>query len=105
MAKMSLDLSDDLAQLATNFEQFSHGGLVMDGETCIGIVAEIRKLHRAARRLENEVSRKRWNDAARTEQRHELARVLDEVTRPGSNVKLFPVIHRPFSDGQPHGAA
>lgn len=105
MARMSLDLSDDLAQLAANFEQFAHGGFAMDGDTCVGFAAELRKLHRAARELENEVSQKRWNEAARQEKTREMHRVLDEVTRPGSNVKRFPVIHRPFSDGQPVGAA
>ncbi len=105
MARMSLDLSDDLATLAQYFDQFAHGGIAMDGETVLGIVATLRDLHRAARKLEMEVSRKRWNDAAQVERAQEMRRVLDEATRPGSNVKLFPVIHRPFSDGLSGGAA
>lgn len=105
MSRMSLELSDELSQLATDFDQFSHGGIVMDGDTVFGIVVKINKLKRLARMLENEVSQKRWNDAARADSSHELHRVLDEATRPGTNVKLFPVIRRPFSDGQPHGAA
>lgn len=105
MARMSLDLSDDLAQLAANFDSFAHGGIVMDGETVIGIATTLRSLHRAARALENEVSRKRWNESARLERMEETGRVLAELTRPGSNVTLFPVIRRPFSDGRPTGAA
>lgn len=100
MQKMSLDLSDDLAQLAANFDQFAHGGLVMDGETVLGIAATLRRLHRAARRLENEVSAKRWNEAARLDQR-ESDRVLAALEEPDTNVRLFPVIPRPFHDGQP----
>ncbi|MEC9247163.1 MAG: hypothetical protein VYB05_20575 [Pseudomonadota bacterium] len=100
MASMSLDLSDDLAQLATNFDQFAHGGLVMDGETVLGIAATLRSLHRAARRLENEVSALRWNQAAKADRTHETKRVLAEAGRPGSNVVLFgDACEVPFSDG------
>ena len=105
MSTMSLDLSDDLARLADNFDQFVHGGIAMDGETVIGIVATLRSLYRAARQLENEVSKTRWNRAAELDRRIEARRILYEVGRPGSNVTLFPVIARPFSDGRPGGVA
>lgn len=103
MAQLSLDLSDDLSRLAENFDQFSHGGIVMDGETVLGIVATLRMFYRAARKLENEVSQKRWNEAAQME-RAQISHVLDEATRPGTNVKLFPVIRRP-TPSAPTGAA
>lgn len=105
MTTMSLDLSDDLARLADNFDQFAHGGIAMDGETVIGIVATLRSLHQAARKLETEVSKKRWNEAARLERMQETKRILAEATRPGSNVKLFPITPRPFSDGHPRRPA
>lgn len=104
MARMSLDLSNDLARLADNFDQFAHGGLVLDGQTVLGIVATLRGLYRAARELENEVSQKRWNTAAKLE-RAQISHLLDEATRPGSNVTLFPVIRRPAPPSAPTGAA
>lgn len=100
MAKMSLDLSDDLARLADNFDQFAHGGLVMDGETVLGIVATLRSLHAAARKLENEVSVRRWNEAALNDRRVS-DRVLAALQEPDTNIRLFPVIPRPFTDGHP----
>lgn len=103
MTKMSLDLSDDLGRLADDFDQFAHGGLVLDSGTVLGLVAKLRALHRRARYLETELSRHLWNDAARRDNaRHEMHSLLDVATRPDSNVKLFPIIRRPTP---PTGAA
>lgn len=102
MTRMSLDLSDDLARLAANFDQFAHGGLTMDSETVHGIVTVLRNLRKAARQMENEVSRLRWNEAARRE-RTQLSALLDEAGRPGSNVTLFPTANQ--SEVQPPAGA
>ena len=98
MAHLSLDLSDDLAQLAVNFDQFSHGGLTMDSETVLGIVKTLRGLSKMARQLENEISRRRWNEAA----------LYDEARRTGSNVTLFPAAGKHRRSGKkqtPAGAS
>lgn len=105
MALFSLELSDGLTNLADDLDQFVHGGIVLDGDTVARLVAHLRTLKRRARELENEVSRKRWNRAAREEQARETSAILAEIQRPGSNVALFPVVPRPFADGHPRGAA
>ncbi len=104
MPKLSLDLSDDLGRLADNLDGLTRDGLSLDREATAILAATLRSLYRAARALETEVSRHRWNEAARLE-RADIGRILDAATRPGSNVKLFPVIHRPIPGGIPAGLA
>jgi hypothetical protein len=105
MTRLSLDLSGGLTNLAADFDQFVNGGLILDGEAVARLVAHLRKLKLRARELENEVSASRWNKAAREDRAREARAILAEAVRPGSNVTLFPVIARPFSDGHPRGAA
>lgn len=106
MAKLSPQLSDDLGRLADDFDQFVHGGLVLDGQTVLGIVSRLRELGRVARELETDLSRHHWNEKARRDNARATTHdLLSLATTPGSNVKLFPVIRRPLPAGQPEGAA
>lgn len=105
MAAFSLELSDGLRELR---EQLTIFAAAPEGAPApqVAILAScVALLESRARTLECEVSRHRWNNAARVERAREMGRILTEATRPGSNVKLFPVIHRPILAGQPEGAA
>jgi hypothetical protein len=99
MSRFSLELSDGIEELERQFKDYTHEAKVLDPADAIALIACCALLKRRARQLENEVSRKRWNDQARAERDEETRRVLDAVTEPGSNVALFPVVPRPFSDG------
>lgn len=106
MAKLSLELSDSLGRLADDFDQFVHGGLVLDGQSVLGIVSRLRELRRLAREMETDLSKLRWNEKARRDNARAATHdLLSLATTPGSNVKLFPVICRPIPAGQPEGAA
>lgn len=109
MAKMSLELSDTLFELRRELtSRFPAGGMVLDDEQTSLLTQTLKELGVIARRLENEVSRHRWNEQARQDakrQARETDRVLAELQRPDTNLRLFPVVPRPFSDGMPGGAA
>lgn len=101
---MNLEVSVALLQLRRGYAEFQHGGHVMTSEEVTGLVALLRELGAMARRLENENSRHRWNEAARRE-RGQAQAVMDAIASPNSNVALFPIVPRPFSDGHPRGAS
>jgi len=105
---MPLGLSDGLVELSRLLKDYEHEPKVLDPEDARTFRAILRELRLRARSLENEVSRHRWNAAARAERESRKAAgeaVLAEISRPGSNIALFPVIPRPFSDGRPGGQA
>lgn len=105
MARLSLELSDGLAELRDLLSDYTHEPLVLqpdDARTLMEVCAVLRD---RARKLENEVSRGRWNREARRERLAEADAILAAVAAPESNVRLFPVIPRPFSDGRSGGAA
>jgi len=104
---MSLELSDGLVELSRLLTDYEHEPKVLDPEDARIFRAILRELRLRARSLENEVSQHRWNAAARAEREADRAAMraagdalLAEALRPGSNIALFPVIHRPFSDGR-----
>lgn len=103
--RLSLELSDGLTELSALFTEYEHEPRILDPEDARTIRACISELRAAARRLENEISARRWNEEARKDRAAELRRAIAEIERPGSNVTPFPVIARPFSDGHPRGAA
>lgn len=106
MSKMSLELSDGLVELSRLLTDYEHEPRVLDPEDARTFRAILRELRLRARSLENEVSRHRWNAAARAEReasKAALDAVIAEISRPGSNIALFPVIHRPFTDGHTGG--
>lgn len=111
MSSMSLELSDGLVELSGLLKDYEHEPKVLDPEDARTLRAILRQLRLQARSLENEVSRHRWNAAARAERAAERDAdraalrdagdaLLAEISRPGSNIALFPVIHRPFTDGR-----
>ncbi|TPL49118.1 hypothetical protein FJ937_16665 [Mesorhizobium sp. B2-4-4] len=102
---MSLDLSDGLAELDDLFSDYQHEPRILDPNDARILSERIKQLRHAARNLENRLSQKLWNDQARAERVAEADRVAEAVFAPGSNVHLFPVIPRPFSDGRPGGRA
>ncbi len=104
-AKMSLELSDGLAELGRLFNDYTHEPRMLRPEDARAFIACCKELREEARRLENEISAKRWNEEAVRDRIVETGRILDAVRRPGSNVALFPMIPRPFSDGHPVGGA
>lgn len=100
MARMSLDLSDGLAELRRQFNDYTHEPRVLAPSDARTLQEICDVLYARARELENEVSAKRWNEAARLDQR-DSDRVLAALQAPDTNIRLFPVIPRPFSDGHP----
>ena len=104
--KLSLALSDGLFELRRSFAAtFPSGGMVLDDEQTDQLVTLLKEFGAMARRLENEVSRSRWNEPALRDRIAEAEKILAETKRPGSNVALFPVVPRPFQDGNPDGRA
>lgn len=105
-------LSDGIKALKALFDMHSTVTLNEEG---VGVVtAELERLRQLALTLEHEKSCALWNAEARRDWMNEAYLtniVCDEVERPGSNVKLFPVIRALLSmevtqrerrDGQNH---
>ena len=103
MARFSLELSDGIDELARQFQDYTHEARVLDPADAITLISCCRLLKERARQLENEVSAKRWNEAAHSERAMEERRltetVICELDRPDTNLMPFPVVHRPFNDG------
>lgn len=105
-ATFSLELSDDLHELRGLLLDYCHEPRILDPQDARVMVECCKQLELRARELENEVSKFRWNEQARRDNaRHLTHELLDVATRPGSNVKLFPVIRRPVPPSAPTGAA
>lgn len=100
MKKMSLALSDGLKDLRRQFDAYAHEPLVLAPSDARTLQAICDLLYAEARALENEVSAKRWNEAAQDDARL-TDQVLAALQAPDSNIRLFPVIPRPFCDGHP----
>lgn len=106
MATLSLELSDGLRALRECLAELARNRRPITSREAAALDRSCVLLEARARELECEVSRHRWNEAARKERRAaETARLLAETKRPGSNVKLFPVAPRPVPVHQPNGAA
>lgn len=109
--KFNLELSDGLKELKQQFDQYTHEARVLDPADAMVLQDVCEVLFRRARKLENELSAHRCNEAARRDQDRlgeESAAIAAELARPDTNLALFPVIPRPFTDGhprQPGGAA
>ncbi|RUU24987.1 hypothetical protein EOD08_23960 [Mesorhizobium sp. M6A.T.Ca.TU.002.02.2.1] len=103
--KMSLELSDGLFDLRRLIADYEHEARVLAPEDARILARCIKELGIKAREMENHLSRLLWNEQARAERAAEAERIASAVCQPGSNVMLFPVIPRPFSDGRPGGAA
>lgn len=105
MARMSLALSDTLNQLGQMFAGFEHESRVLRPQDARTLRRILKDLGQQARAIENQLSAKLWNEEARKDRVIEAERIASAASQPGSNVKLFPVIPRPFSDGLPGGRA
>lgn len=92
-------LSDGIRALRDRLSGFDATGVIMSGEAVRQFRAQLTELLVLAGRQENEISRCRWNDQAREDRVLQAESVLREVMRPNGNVRLFPVIPRPFHDG------
>lgn len=89
-------LSDRIDRLIARFEE--HGdGVTMNAEGVTWMIGELANLRLMAGAMGNEISRCRWNQAAMAEN---TAAVLTAIRAEGSNVRLFPVVPRPFADGR-----
>jgi hypothetical protein len=99
MARMSLALSDGLVELATMLSPFQHETRVLEPHDARTLCQLLKELGKEARSIENRLSAKLWNEAAREDSAAEAERIAAAASQPGSNVKLFPVIPRPFHDG------
>lgn len=96
------EVSDGLFQLRRLLADFEDSGVTMDGATTREWRNRLKELALAAKKKENEISRHRWNLAARKDQELAAA-VAIEATRPGTNLLLLaPVARMAFSDGHPH---
>lgn len=91
-------LSDALSELKSQFHRCGHGGVFVSSDEAIQLAQKLDALTRHARKLENEVSRYRWNEAARQE-REQAKAIVEAVMDKGSNVLFFPACERPFGDG------
>ncbi|MEP9372593.1 hypothetical protein [Mesorhizobium sp. KR1-2] len=100
-----LEVSDGLKMLRASFDFYVDGRATPTLAEFQVMQEACDSMYRIARMLENELSVYRWNEHARRDRDVEMARILDEATRPGSNVKLFPVFHRPILSDGPTGAA
>ncbi|UVK45346.1 hypothetical protein BPNPMPFG_000873 [Mesorhizobium sp. AR07] len=103
--RLSLALSDGLSELRDLISDYQHEPRTLDPEDARVLCECIAELHSKAREIENRLSCKVWNDQARTERDAEAERIAEAAFRPGSNIRLFPAIQRPFSDGRPGGRA
>lgn len=102
--RMSLELSDGLSEIGQLISEFQHEPRILDPNDARILGDRIRQLRQNARDLENRLSAKLWNDQARIERETEAERIAELAFQAGSNVCLFPVIPRPFSDGRPAGS-
>ncbi|RWN30150.1 MAG: hypothetical protein EOR97_17415 [Mesorhizobium sp.] len=103
--RMSLDLSDGLAEIDGLLAEFQHEPRILDPNDARMMGERLKQLRHQARALENRLSAKLWNDQAAADREAEAERIAEAAFQPGSNVCLFPVIPRPFSDGRPGGRA
>ncbi|TIW27767.1 MAG: hypothetical protein E5V63_08220 [Mesorhizobium sp.] len=99
MAKMSLHLSDSLNQLGQMLSGFEHEPRVLRPHDARMLRRILKELGQEARAIECQLSAKLWNDEARKDRMAEAERIASVASQPGSNVTLFPIIPRPFSDG------
>lgn len=105
MARMSLALSDGLAELSQMMSDFQHERRILEPHDARLLCQILKGLGLQARGIENQLSAKLWNEEARKDRAAEAERIASAACQPGSNVMLFPVIPRPFHDGLQGGRA
>ncbi len=96
-------ISEALLEIRRMLKEYAHEARVLDPRDAAAICVCLAELTVRARDLEDDVHMTRRQRTAALE--GETERVIEAACRPGSNVRLFPAISRPFTDGRPGGAA
>jgi len=99
-------LSDHLKATRSRLKEFRHGGIVLTGEPLESFIRRFDRFVEMAILLENEISRREWNDRARVD-REQLMQlgggdILDAMRTTGRNVVPF---RRPAAPPEGDGAA
>ncbi|MCR9122976.1 MAG: hypothetical protein NXH91_11965 [Phyllobacteriaceae bacterium] len=93
-------VSNRLAALRDRLGPMAHGGCHLLSCDVVALMEELADLSGLAKRLENEISARRWNEKARADRDAlDTATVLAQVQQNNSNLVLLPVVPRPFNDG------
>ncbi|PYE86885.1 hypothetical protein [Phyllobacterium leguminum] len=90
----TFELSDRLKHLEQIFARFEEKGVNVSPRGVDALMRTLKEFRETAMALENEVSRHRWNDAARRERAQRQRQLLADAVGTG-DVMLFPVISRP----------
>lgn len=106
MTKLQFDyLSSHLEEARRRMIENRHGGVVLTGEDLEETIQNFGAFVKMAKQLENELSRREWNQRAQDDLRRLVnepsAIVLDAMRSPDSNVVGFP--GRPRGKGGPSG--
>ena len=96
--RLKLDyLSDHLKSVRNIFAEARHGGMVLDSENAEQLVQRLDELAGMARRLEQEISRREWNDRAAAdrlalinEQSAAVLSAMRDVGRPQGGGVIIP---------------
>jgi hypothetical protein len=105
VSKNIYDLSDQLFQLRRDFLPHEIGGVFLSAEHVRQLTDGLMKMGQVALKDAHEISRHRWNLLAQSDRDVEGERIAELACQPGTNVHLFPLVPRPFSDGRPKGGA
>jgi hypothetical protein len=93
-------VSTRIANLRDRLGPLAHGGCHLQSCDVVALMQELADLAGLAKRLENEISARRWNEKARADRDAlDTETVLAAVRRDNSNVALLPVVPRPFGEG------
>jgi hypothetical protein len=98
MSKVQCSVSESLSQLRRFFADYEGTGVQLSGDAVRTLRSELKEMLIAARRIEHAAERSDWKRPSAD--RETTNAVVAELGRPDSNLRLFPVIHRTFHDGQ-----
>lgn len=99
MGKARSSVSESLSQLRRFFADYEGTGVQLSGDAVRTLRSELKEMLIAARQIEHAAERSDWKRQPRAD-RETANAVVAELGRPDSNLRLFPVIHRPFHDGR-----
>ncbi|WP_048648971.1 hypothetical protein [Nitratireductor soli] len=105
MSRLSLELSDGIAELRAQFDVYAREALVLPQRDARALQVCCDLLYQRARAMETALSQHLWNEAARRDRAMDAERIAAELERPGTNIALFPVVPRPQSAPETGGAA
>lgn len=93
-------VSGALSDLRDRLAPGAHGGRFLTAEEIVALMEELGLLTALAKRIENEISAHRWNEAGRQDREDDLTEtVLRASEHPDGRVVLFPAFPRTFGDG------